>query len=71
MDFRDWLAAELGTSKWVVAPRLTARLGETYDLAISRKTFTSLRETFLAKRRIADTIARLVAHPAPAEEVAP
>jgi hypothetical protein len=46
--FRDYLATTLGTRKWVVAPRLTKNLkGRGYELAVSRKKFTNLRQAYL------------------------
>lgn len=44
--FNDWLADKLGTRKWVVAARLTERLQRDYDLALSQKKFTVLREEY-------------------------
>lgn len=47
--FRDWLAEKLGTRMWVVAPRLTQHLrSEDYEVAISQKKFTALRQEWLA-----------------------
>jgi type IV secretory pathway TrbD component len=51
--FPDWLANKLGTRLWVVAPRLTVSLAQHYDLAITRKQFTALREEYLERRRYA------------------
>jgi hypothetical protein len=51
--FSDWLADRLGTRLWVVAPRLTPSLAEHYEVAISRKRFTALREEYLERRRFA------------------
>ncbi len=43
-NFLDWLAARLGTRQWVVAARLTDRLrAKGYDLALSQKLYTELR----------------------------
>jgi hypothetical protein len=48
--FRDYIATTLGTRKWVVAPRLTKSLkGRGYELAVSRKKFTGLRQAYLGQ----------------------
>jgi hypothetical protein len=46
-DFRDYLAATLGTRKWVVAQHLTPRLkAKGYELAVSQKKFTAIRQSY-------------------------
>lgn len=43
MRFNDFIAAELGTGLWVVAPRLTPRLrARGYDVAISPKRYLAV-----------------------------
>jgi len=46
MTFLEWLAQTIGTDAWVVAPRLTPRLGEKYQIAIPQKRFTELRAEY-------------------------
>lgn len=42
-DWRNWLAARLGTRDWTVGPRLTPRMRQAgADLAISQKQFQAL-----------------------------
>jgi hypothetical protein len=44
-----WLAERVGTTKWVVASRMTPRLkGKGYEVAISPKRFTALEAEYLA-----------------------
>jgi hypothetical protein len=48
ITFVDWLAQKLGTSRWVVAHRLTPRLRAKYDLAVSEKKFDQLEAEYKA-----------------------
>jgi hypothetical protein len=46
-DFRDYLAARLGTRRWVIAQHLTPRLkAKGYELAIPHKEFTAIIQTY-------------------------
>ena len=45
-DWSDWLANKLGTHKWVVAPRLTEKLREKYDVAISQQRYNELAQQY-------------------------
>jgi hypothetical protein len=44
MDFCNWLETKLGTTKWVVAQRLTPRMIRSgYELALTQKRFRDLK----------------------------
>tara|TARA_R100001443_G_scaffold91799_3_gene98483 strand:- start:8667 stop:8852 length:186 start_codon:yes stop_codon:yes gene_type:complete len=44
MSLADYVAARVGTRRWVVAPRLTPRLREQgYEKAVTQKRFTALK----------------------------
>lgn len=48
--FCAWLAERLGTHKWCVATRLTARMRESgYDMAISERRYRDLLALFEAQ----------------------
>ena len=48
-DWLAYLAAELGTDKWAVAPRLTARLKDKgVEAAVSRARYTALQDAYNA-----------------------
>jgi hypothetical protein len=59
-----WLEKKLGTRKWVVAFRLTAKLREQgYERAISQEKFTALVAEFNEQRKaLADGVAALKAN---------
>ena len=47
MSFIEYLRAELGTDRWVVAQRLTPRLRERgYTKAVTEKRFRALEERY-------------------------
>lgn len=49
MKFTEWLAVTLGTSRWVVAARLSRRLVvKGYVLAVSERRFDALEAEFIA-----------------------
>lgn len=50
--WRAFLAAELGTHRWCVAPRMTTRLARDYDRAVSQHAFNDLKALFLTKMEI-------------------
>lgn len=45
-DFRDWLANQIGTSKWIVARRSKKRVEVGFDLFITQTRFTALQRHF-------------------------
>jgi hypothetical protein len=46
-DFRDYLAAKIGTRRWVIAPHLTPRLkARGYELAIPLETFATICQAY-------------------------
>ena len=54
--FRDWLAERVGTRDWVVAPRLTEKLKETYSLAIPQARFSALKAEYEAAMAVAEDV---------------
>lgn len=52
-DWRLWLRDKLGTPRWCVTPRMTARLErEGYTVAVTQRRFNDLKAEYLTERGI-------------------